>query len=604
MAMATSGLRTVRLVIALGIAIPIPSLWPAIATAAPQSPASLSTRPFSNPADIRSKQRVTPDVPEPSLPTDPLPLPPLPDAPLPPLPPPSELLPSPAEQPTSPELPSDLPGTIQVDRYEVVGSTVFDEEELEAVTRPFTGPEVSFTDLLQARSAVTALYTDNGYLTSGAFIPPQSLENNVVRIQVVEGRLEDINITGNRRLNDSYIRSRLRLAGRSPLNVPRLLEGLQLLQLDPLIETISADLQEGVEPGTNRLEVAVVEADSFDATLTLDNNRSPSVGSIRRRIAVQEGNLLGFGDRIRLEYTNTDGSNGIDSSYSVPINPRNGTVQLSLGFTDSNVIEEPFDVLEINSDSSYFELGVRQPVFQSPTEEVVLGLTASRQASQTELGIEDIGPFPLSPGADEEGRTRVSALRFYQEWVERSSRHVLAARSQFNLGLDLLGSTVNEDQPDSRFFSWRGQGQWVRLLDRDTLLLVRGDVQLTGDDLLSLEQIGMGGQDTVRGYRQDTLLTDNGAVLTAELRWPVLRVPEVDGLLQVAPFFDVGLGWNNRTEDPDPNLLMGLGLGLLWQMGDNFTARVDWGLPLTDVESRGDSLQEEGIYFSIIYTPF
>lgn len=589
----TSGLRAFHLVIPLGIALPVVGLGVAIAQAA-APPSAVSAKAFSTPFDSRSKQRVNPGIPEQPLPSEPLP----------PLPPPSELLPVPEELPTPPELPTDLPGTIQVDRYEVVGSTVFDAEELAAITQPFTGPEVSFTDLLQARAAVTQLYTDNGYLTSGAFIPPQSLENNVVRIQVLEGRLEEVNISGNRRLNDSYIRSRLRLAGRTPLNVPRLLEGLQLLQLDPLIETISADLQEGIEPGTNRLEVIVDEADSFEATLAIDNNRSPSVGSIRRRVALQEGNLLGLGDRIRLEYTNTDGSNGLDGSYSLPFNPRNGTIQLSFGFTDSNVIEEPFDVLEINSDSGYFELGVRQPIFQSPTEEVVLGLTGSRQASQTELGINDIGPFPLAPGADEEGRTRVSALRFYQEWVERSSRHVLAGRSQFSLGLEAFDASVIDGQPDSRFFSWRGQGQWVRLLQRDALLLVRGDVQLTGDELLSLEQIGIGGQETVRGYRQDALLTDNGAIFSTELRWPILRVPEVNGLLQVAPFFDAGIGWNVRIPDPDPNLLLGVGMGLLWQMGDNFTARFDWGIPLTDVDSRGDSLQEDGIYFSIIYNPF
>jgi len=571
----------------------------------------LSTKSFTPDAGSLSKpalslaQAQRPPAPDSRI-TPPLPTEPLPAEPLPPLPPPEELLPLP-DQPdpsVSPELPSDLPGTIRVDRYRVEGSTIFDEEELAEVTQPFTGESVSFTDLLQARSAVTELYTDNGYLTSGAFIPPQSIEDNVVVIQVVEGRLEDINITGNRRLNDSYIRSRLRLAGRTPLNVPRLLEGLQLLQLDPLIDTISADLQAGVEPGTNRLEVTVDEADSFAVTASLDNNRSPSVGSVRRRLEVEEGNLLGWGDRIRLSYTNTDGSNGFDGSYAVPINPRNGTIQLSAGFTNSDVIEEPFDVLEIESESRYYELGFRQPIFQSPTEEFVLGLTGSHQVSQTELGIGDIGPFPLSPGADDEGRTRVTALRFYQEWVERSRLHVFAARSQFNLGVEFLDATVNEGAPDSRFFSWRGQGQWVRLLAPDTLLLVRGDVQLTPDELVPLEQIGIGGQATVRGYRQDALLTDNGAVVTAELRWPVLRVPEVDGLLQVAPFIDTGLGWNNEVPDPEPNLLFGLGLGLLWQMGDNFSARVDWGLPLTDVDSRGSSLQEDGVYFSIIYTPF
>ncbi|MEO1209448.1 MAG: ShlB/FhaC/HecB family hemolysin secretion/activation protein [Cyanobacteria bacterium J06638_20] len=528
---------------------------------------------------------------------------PLPETPLPPLPPPEELLPLPEAPPDPGQLPEGVPELIQVERYDVQGSTIFDEDELAEVTEPFTG-SVTFAELLQARAAVTRLYTDNGYLTSGALIPPQTVENNVVVIQVVEGRLEDIDIQGNRRLNDSYIRSRLRLAGRTPLNVPRLLEGLQLLQLDPLIETISADLQAGVEPGTNRLVVSVAEADSFSVTLNLDNERSPSVGSVQRGFTVEQLNLTGLGDRFLFEYTNTEGSNSIDTSYRVPFNPRNGTIELSFGLGDSDVIEDPFDVLEINSDSRYYELAVRQPLFQSPTQEFALDFAFSRQEGQTELGIADIGPFPLSAGADEEGRTRISALRFGQDWVQRSSLHVLAGRSQFNLGVDLFDPTINEDAPDSRFFSWRGQGQWVRLLGRDTLLFVRGDVQLTGDSLPSFEQLGLGGQATVRGYRQNELLTDNGALISAEVRIPVLRVPEVDGLLQVAPFFDAGIGWNNDTPDPDPNSLVGLGLGLLWSMGDNFTARFDWGIPLVDTDTGGDSWQEDGLYFSIRYSPF
>jgi hemolysin activation/secretion protein len=228
---------------------------------------------------------------------------------------------------------------------------------------------------------------------------------------------------------------------------------------------------------------------------------------------------------------------------------------------------------------------------------------ASHQSSQTELGINNIGPFPLSPGADDEGRTRVSAVRLFQEWTERSSQHVLAARSQFSLGLDVLGATVNDDAPDSRFFAWRGEGQWVRLLAEDTLLLLRSEVQLASQPLLPIEQIGIGGQRTVRGYRQDALLTDNGVLASAEVRVPIVRIPEIDGILQVAPFIAIGAGWNIGSSDPNQNILVGTGLGLVWQMGNNLSARLDWGVPLVSIESERRSWQENGLYFSIIYTP-
>ncbi|MBD1852304.1 ShlB/FhaC/HecB family hemolysin secretion/activation protein [Leptolyngbya sp. ST-U4] len=535
----------------------------------------------------------------PSLQPQPVPQPP------PPLPRPDELLRPSPQTPAAPQpVPGEVPTTIRVDRFEVFGSTVFTPEELAVVTAPFTNRDITFAQLLQARSAVTQLYVREGYITSGAIIPPQALEAGVVTIQVIEGSLESIDISGLTRLSPSYVRDRLELAAQTPLNVNRLLEGLQLLQLNPLIQSISADLQAGVRPGTSVLAVQVTEADSFNTTLSIDNGRSPSVGSFRRQVELTQANLLGFGDGLNVGYGNTNGSNTLNATYTLPLNPRNGTLQLAIGFSDSRVIEEPFDELEISATSHYYELTFRQPLSQTPTEEFALGLTASRQESQTELGIDDIGPFRLSPGADAAGRTRVSAVRFFQEWTQRNSQQVIAARSQFSLGLDLLDATVNNDAPDSRFLAWRGQGQWVRLLAPDALLLVRGDVQLADSALVPLEQFGLGGQQSVRGYRQDALLTDNGALLSAEVRLPILRIPEWRGLLQLSPFIDVGAAWNSGDSPaPESNALVGVGVGLLWRQGDRFSARLDWGIPLVSIDA-GDSLQENGVYFSVIYSPF
>jgi hemolysin activation/secretion protein len=211
-----------------------------------------------------------------------------------------------------------VPEQITVERFEVIGSTVFSPEELNAVLAPFTNRPISFAELFQARSAITQLYIDRGYITSGALIPPQTLQGDVVRIQVVEGSLSAINVNGTRRLNPEYVRSRLPTS--IPLNQKQLLEALQLLQLNPLIQTISAELAAGTSPQTSVLEVQVSEAKTLTLNLWQIIGRSPSVGSFRRRAQVNEANLLGLGDGLSLAYSNTDGSNGVDASYSLPIN--------------------------------------------------------------------------------------------------------------------------------------------------------------------------------------------------------------------------------------------------------------------------------------------
>ncbi|MHC5716702.1 MAG: ShlB/FhaC/HecB family hemolysin secretion/activation protein [Nostoc sp.] len=586
---------------------------------------------------------------------------------LPNLPPPRDvvppLFPPPQPQPVPSPLPEDplrnqlpqqpqeesvpvVPDTFSVTKFKFQGSTVFkDEELLQAMEVVLYSPEeldeksrceqlsgklvkqsplrrlprtekdapqqLSFAQLLQARSAITQLYICKGYITSGAVIPEQELPKGggEVKIQLVEGGLEGIKITGTRRLNRSYIRSRLERANQTPLNRDRLLEALNLLQQNPRIESLSAELSAGTRFGSNLLEVNVKEGNTFHGEINLDNSRSPSVGSFQRSAKLYEDNLFGIGDTISLFYGNTDGSNEVDVSYTLPLTPQDTTLTFNYGHTSNNIIEEPYNILDITSDSDRYQLTLRHPFIQTPTKELALGITLSYQRSQTFLGFNGIGGYPLSPGADKQGRTRISSLQFFQEWTQRGDRSVLALRSQFSFGLPIFDATINDlgndVAPDSEFFAWRGQAQWVRSLAQDTLLVLRGDVQLADRRLVSLEQFGVGGIASVRGYRQDQLLTDNGAFGSIELRVPILRIREARALLQVAPFFDVGTGWNNfEGADPDPSWLASVGLGLRFQMSDRLNARLDWGIPIVSANSNEKTLQENGLYFSVVWNPF
>ena len=491
---------------------------------------------------------------------------------------------------------NNVPEQIVVKDFDIVGSSIFSEQELNRAVKSYRNRPLTLPELFQARSTITRLYTDKGYVSSGAYIPPQELSDGTVKIAVLEGKLEEVNVSGIEHLSEDYVSSRIETAAGKPINVDSLLGALQLLRLDPLIDNVSAELSAGIRPGTSLLDIRIQEADVFNISAGFDNSRSPSVGTNQRSVGLNHGNLFGFGDRLNFEYANTEGSNAFDLSYGVPINSRNGTIKAAFGINSNDVIEEPFDPINIESESRYYELNFRQPVLRRPTKEFALGMSLTRTESETSLSDER---FELSRGANEDGETRISALRLFQEYVNRNDKEVLAFRSQFSLGVDALGATINEDEPDSTFLSWRGQSQWVRRLDEDFLFLLRGDAQLSGGSLVPLEQFRVGGVNSTRGYRQDLSLGDNGLFASAELRIPVLRFQRFDGLLQIAPFFDVGTVWNSDEIEVSNATLPSLGIGLNFGMGDNFNARLDWGIPLTSVEGEDNSLQEDGIYFSI-----
>ncbi|MCH2247977.1 MAG: ShlB/FhaC/HecB family hemolysin secretion/activation protein [Crocosphaera sp.] len=470
--------------------------------------------------------------------------------------------------------------------------------EIQQIIQPFENQQVSLENLLCLRSEITNLYLKNGYTNSGAFLPNnQDLSQEVVTIQVIEGSLENIQISGLERLQDNYIRSRLELATATPLNQNNIEEALELLKLNPLIKQINAELTAGKAPGESVLIVDIQEASAFQATIGTDNYRPPSIGSIQGIIALNHNNLVGWGDNIYAEYDRTEGLDFYNFSYTVPVNAYDGTIGFRYWNSDSGIISEEFDAFDINSENETLSFTFRQPILKNLNHELSLGLTLDRRREQTFLLGE---PFSLSIAA-ENGTTKLTAIRFFQEYLNRGSNSVLAVRSQFNFGVDLFNPTINEIGVDGRFFSWQGQIQWVKQLSPRWLFLTSIDTQVTPDSLLPLEQIPIGGINSVRGYRQNKLLTDNGFIASIETQFSLL---ENSRALQLTPFFEFGTGWNHLLPDPDPPTLMSIGLGLRWTITPGLGLRVDYGIPLEPTRKEGNSWQENGFYFSLRYQLF
>lgn len=511
-----------------------------------------------------------------------------------------ESLPSNLSQPSPLE---EIPGEITINKFAVIGSTVFTEKQLAEILEPYINKPITFAQLVEARNAITQLYQQKGYITSGAFIPAQTLSDGVITIQVIEGTVESIEIKGLNRLESGYIRSRIQIAVGPPLNQQELLKALQLLQINPLIANISAELQAGTEVGKSILVMNITESNIFHLTARYDNYRNPSVGTNRILGEMSIDNVSGWGDRFNLSYYHTEGSDSIDDlSYTLPINAHNGSISFSFQESGSKVIDPAiFEPFRLESEYRKYELSYRQPIIQNINEELTLGISTDWQTTANFLLGE---PFPLSIGADSQGKTRIFALRLFQEYSKRSDRSVFFVRSQFNFGLNAFGATSNNDKPDSNFFSWRGQVQYVNALTADVLLVLKSDLQFANEALLPLEKFSLGGAYSVRGYSQDALLADNGLFISAELRTNILKIPEWNTSLQLSPFLDFGRVWNSDDTPLVTNVLFSTGIGLNLFVDDIFSAGLEWGIPLSDFDEISDSLQADGIYFYFQLKPF
>ena len=498
---------------------------------------------------------------------------PLPD----PVPTPDPVLPTTPAVPAEPAEPAPEVGpTVAVQGFEVSGSTVFGEADFEAALSSFIGQALGIDELRQAADSITQLYLNEGYITSRAVLPNQPITDGIVQLQIIEGSLEEIRIEEVDRLA-SYVRSRINLGAKTPLNQFELEDQLRLLRADPLIDNIEASLRAGTGLGQSILVVRVDEADPFEAHLTLDTDSPVSVGVVRTGANVTYRNPFGIGDQLRAAAyrATTGGSHLYELSYSAPINAMNGTISARFLPSEFEIIS-PRDLadLDIEGDAQVYELTYRQPLVRTPREEFALSLGFRHRDGDTRLLGLDLT------------ENSASVIQFGQDYLRRDTAGAWALRSQLSLGVDWLDATnLSSPQADSQFVSWLGQIQRAQILNQDHLLIVQGDIQLASDTLLGSEQFVTGGRQSVRGYSQNVRFGDNGVRLSVEDRITIRRNESGAPTMLVSPFLDMAAVWNTRsgTTVNDDRFLLGTGVGFTYRPTESLDLRLDLGVPLVDI---------------------
>ena len=539
----------------------------------------------------------------------PLPVPKLPDKPqtTPPVLPPMESPPEPA-LPKPPD--RTPPFRIAVKDIMFQGNTVFTAEQLREVTDPFIKKgEVTAEDIETLRLALTRYYVDRGYATSGAIVPDQDLADQILTIQIIEGRLMKIEVEENYWFREPYIRWRIERGAGPPVNVLALQEHLQLLQLDPRFTRINANLKPGLALGESHLDLRVTEANPFKARLGFNNYLSPTVGAEQGFLSLEQQNVTGFGDQLSVYAAGSSGAHPVITvNYAIPIHPTDTTLSFQYRRFAFAVREEPFNILDIENRAEGYRIGLRQPLLRSLRQELAVSITGEHQTNRSFL----LGaPFEFTAGATG-GVFRLSVLRVGQEYLYRTDRQVFAFLSRFSVGFgDVLGSSSGSAVPgsaDGRFFSWLGEAQLVRQLEfLRTQLITKATAQLTPDHVFPLEQLAVGGRYSVRGYREFALVRDNAVLASIEARIPIYPINQnaERDVLFIAPFLDFGHSWSSEIGTLHPRTLASVGAGLIWNIPwKDSRFELYYGKQLNRLEVGNGNLQDHGIHLQVVLSAF
>ncbi|MCX7102503.1 MAG: BamA/TamA family outer membrane protein, partial [Methylobacter sp.] len=275
----------------------------------------------------------------------------------------------------------------------------------------------------------------------------------------------------------------------------------------------------------------------------------------------------------------------------------------------STIIEPPFDKLNINTHIVGYDGGFNHPVYRTFADEVRLGINFVVRQAKTDFSGQCV---PIQGIGINSCEIQSTVLRMSQNATHRGDSNSVVLRSSFNVGLNALGATTNHPGlQSSQFFSWLGQSMFSqRLLDNGAAVVVKANIQLADTPLLNLERYSIGGVYTVRGYRENTYIRDNGFNTTLEFKYPIYNSETIqNSSLNIVPFVDYGSVWNTQTNESGnqpTNNLFSSGIGLNWaykQVSTDFY----WAhafTPVNNLVHTSRSIQDDGIHFRVLINAF
>lgn len=468
--------------------------------------------------------------------------------------------------------------------FEVEGNTVLGALVIERALLPFMGPQRALADAEAARAALEKAYQSAGFLTVFVDLPEQRVDGGVIRLQVIEGRVERLAVTGARYFDQGVIRSRV--AALTPGQVPNFNEmQAQLATVNNSEDRrVQPVLRPGRLPGTVEAELQVKDRLPLSGSLEASNAGTANTDPLRVTGQVRYENLWQRGHNLGLTLTTAPNHSAQTSvfvlNYGIPLEGGD-----NLGFyavhSNSNIDALGGTKVLGKGDTFGLRYAINLPGAEGSLHNLALGADYRDVQEQISLGelrlAKPLRYLPLQ-------------VAYTGNWFSAERQTQLNASLGFGLrpliarsiaGCELEDGSIGVDDQfrckrkgaDGGFAALRvdlrhtEQGRWGSALAR-----LSG--QLASQQLSSAEQFSLGGAESVRGYQEGAAVGDHGLLASLELRsanladWLRRQHPgaPLDDVaeLSLMGFVDAG---RLQTLNPDPGQnrrqpLLGSGWGI------------------------------------------
>lgn len=484
-----------------------------------------------------------------------------------------------------------------IERFSVTGNTLLPQAEIDAAVRPFVGPERDFGDVQRALDALEDRYRLRGYNTVTVLLPEQVLEKGEVRFQVIEGRVNEIRISGQTHFDEDNVRAALpTLRPGEPPRIDDVSANLRIANENPA-RKIALQMQPGENDGEIDALVKITDERPWKIGATLDNTGTGQTGKRRLGLMFQHANLWNRDHVLTWQYqTSPDGWENVRVhalAYRLPLyalgdaldfyathsNVNAGTIAagpVNLAISGSGLVFGSRYTMNLRRRGNYEQqlvFGIDHKAFRNGID-----------AAGINLG-NDITVHPLS-------------LQYNGRWQDAGGSEVSLFGS---LARNIPGGKHGrqEDFDLARFgapkdFSVvRGGFTASHAFRSDWQLRLTGSGQWTNDPLVPGEQFGIGGAASVRGFQEREVANDRGYMVSFETYTPEL-CGALGGTHRCRALAFVEGGSVSRV-DPLPGEkrrenISSAGVGMRYTWSKNMTFQTDYGHVLDGggTQARGD----------------
>ena len=438
----------------------------------------------------------------------------------------------------------------------LTGATIISLKDQKKMFAPWRDRCLGMADITKLTGVISDWYINRGYITSRAFLTEQDLSQGELHIVVLEGKLRQIRLDG-----ATPLMLKMAFPGLEGniLNLRDIEQGME--QINRLRTTpVQIEILPDSEPGYSIVNLTATSEFPLSIGLSLDNSGQKSTGEDQLNGSLTANNILGIADKWFIsggrssDFATAYDAQNFQTGVSVPF----GYGLLDYSYSWSNY-RSTFDNMDYQwlstGDSKSHRLNASWVVFRNGDIKTGLAAGVTQRSSRNWLN-----NAPLVSST-----RNLSSLMLGITHTQKVAGGVATFNPNYSRGMPWFNAETDEDksgdEPRAEFRKWSLSASFQRPLTQDLVWLTSLYGQWSPDRLYGSERLTLGGESSVRGFKEQYLSGDNGGYWRNEVNYSLFTLPAIG---QVSATVALDGGWleKDRLDRYGSGTLWGASLGL------------------------------------------